>query len=193
VISVRTAGDKEVNMSATEIQAENLSYPIGKFDKTAIDPKFRREYIDTIKQLPDMIAAAVAGLDESQLDTEYRPGGWTVRQTVHHVADSHMNSLTRFKLALTEDEPPTIRPYYEDRWAELADSKLPVDLSLKLIEGLHARWAAMLESMSDADFSKTFVHPETGPWTLDGALALYAWHSKHHTAHITRLRERNGW
>jgi len=192
VISVRTAGDKEVNMSATEIQAENLSYPIGKFDKTAIDPKFRREYIDTIKQLPDMIAAAVAGLDESQLDTEYRPGGWTVRQTVHHVADSHMNSLTRFKLALTEDEPPTIRPYFEDRWAELADSKLPVDLSLKLIEGLHARWAAMLESMSDADFSKTFVHPETGPWTLDGALALYAWHSKHHTAHITRLRERNG-
>ena len=180
-------------MSATEIQAENLSYPIGKFDKTAIDPKLRREYIDTIKQLPDMIASAVAGLDEKQLDTEYRPGGWTVRQTVHHVADSHMNSLTRFKLALTEDEPPTIRPYYEDRWAELADSKLPVELSLKLIEGLHARWAAMLESMSDADFNKTFVHPETGPWTLDGALALYAWHSKHHTAHITRLRERNGW
>ena len=180
-------------MSATEIQAENLSYPIGKFDKTAIDPKLRREYIDTIKQLPSMIASAVHGLDEKQLDTEYRPGGWTVRQTVHHVADSHMNSLTRFKLALTEDEPPTIRPYYEDRWAELADSKLPVDLSLKLIEGLHARWAAMLESMSDADFNKTFVHPETGPWTLDRALALYAWHSKHHTAHITRLRERNGW
>src|SRR4029077_14863136 len=98
-------------------------------------------------------------LDESQLDTEYRPGGWTVRQTVHHVADSHMNSLTRFKLALTEDEPPTIRPYFEDRWAELADSKLPVDLSLKLIEGLHERWAAMLDSMSDADFNKTFVHP----------------------------------
>ena len=193
MISVRTAGDKEVKMSATEIQAENLSYPIGKFDKTAIDPKLRPEYIDTIKQLPDMIASAVAGLDEKQLDTEYRPGGWTVRQTVHHVADSHMNSLTRFKLALTEDEPPTIRPYYEDRWAELADSKLPVELSLKLIEGLHARWAAMLESMSDADFNKTFVHPETGPWTLDGALALYAWHSKHHTAHITRLRERNNW
>jgi len=180
-------------MSATEIQADNLSYPIGRFDKSAIDPKLRREYIDTIKQLPSMIAAAVAGLDEKQIDTPYRPGGWTVRQTVHHVADSHMNSLTRFKLALTEDEPPTIRPYYEDRWAELSDSKLPVNISLHLIESLHARWVAMLESMSDADFSKTFIHPETGAWTLDGALALYAWHSKHHTAHITRLRERNGW
>ncbi len=136
---------------------------------------------------------AVAGLDESQLDTEYRPGGWTVRQTVHHVADSHMNSIIRFKLALTEDSAPTIRPYYEDRWAELGDSKLPIDVSLNLIDGIHARWVSLLESMSDADFAKQFVHPETGPWTLDGALALYAWHSLHHTAHITSLRERNSW
>src|SRR5215813_2285027 len=123
---------------STEATAQDLSYPIGKFDKASIDAGRRREFIDTIKQLPSMIASAVAGLDEKQLDTEYRPGGWTVRQTVHHVADSHMNSLTRFKLALTEDEPPTIRPYYEDRWAELADSKLPVGVSLHLIESLHA-------------------------------------------------------
>jgi len=103
------------------------------------------------------------------------------------------NSLIRFKLALTEDEAPTIKPYYEDRWAELGDSKLPVAVSLKLIDTLHARWVALLESMTDADFAKTFIHPETGEWTLDGALALYAWHSRHHTAHITRLREREGW
>jgi DinB superfamily len=116
-----------------------------------------------------------------------------VRQTVHHLADSHMNSQIRFKLALTEDEPPTIKPYYEDRWAELADSNLPVDVSLKMIDAIHTRWTAFLSVMTDEDFQKTFIHPETGPWTLDGALALYAWHSLHHTAHITRLREREGW
>jgi uncharacterized damage-inducible protein DinB len=177
----------------TEATAQDLSYPIGKFDKASFDPGRRAEHIGTIKDLPSKIAAAVAGLDEKQLDTEYRPDGWTVRQTVHHVADSHLNSIIRFKLALTEDEVPTIKPYYEDRWAELGDSKLPVDVSLKLIETLHARWAALLESMTDADFNKKFIHPESGEWTLDGAAALYAWHSKHHTAHITSLRQRNGW
>jgi uncharacterized damage-inducible protein DinB len=178
---------------STEATAQDLSYPIGKFDKSAIDPARRAEYTQIINELPSMLASAVVGLDEKQLNSEYRPGGWTVRQTVHHVADSHANSLIRFKLALTEDEPPTIKPYYEDRWAELGDSKLPIDISLKLIQSLHARWVALLQSMTDADFNKKFIHPETGAWTLDGALALYAWHSKHHTAHITRLRERNGW
>lgn len=147
----------------------------------------------TITELPETLAQAVEDLSDDQLDTPYRPGGWTVRQTVHHVADSHANSLIRFKLALTEDEPPTIRPYYEDRWAELGDNKLPIGVSLNMLESIHTRWVALLDSMSEDDFGKTFIHPETGPWTLEGALALYAWHSKHHTAHITHLRERNGW
>jgi uncharacterized damage-inducible protein DinB len=174
-------------------EAADLSYPIGKFDKTLIDALRRPANIQTITELPARMREAVNGLNEEQIDTPYRPGGWTVRQTVHHVADSHMNSLIRFKLALTEDEIPTIRPYYEDRWAELADSKLPIDVSLNLIDGIHQRWTSLLSSMSDEDFNKKFNHPETGEWTLDGALALYAWHSKHHTAHITRLRERENW
>ncbi|MBC7900695.1 MAG: putative metal-dependent hydrolase, partial [Saprospiraceae bacterium] len=114
------------------------------------------------------------------------------RQTVHHVADSHLNSFIRFKLALTEDSP-TIRPYYEDRWAELDDSKMPVETSLKIIEGLHARWTELLQSMSDADFDRRLIHPETGEWTLEKLLAMYAWHGRHHTAHITKLRERKAW
>jgi len=169
----------------------DLSYPIGKFDLNNFAD--RDQNLKTIGELPSRIAAAVDGLSVMQIDTPYRPGGWTVRQTVHHVADSHMNSLIRFKLALTEDEPPTIRPYYEDRWAELSDSKLPVEISLGLIDAIHMRWMALLISMSEADFQKTFIHPETGPWTLDGALALYAWHSLHHTAHLTRLRDRESW
>ncbi len=166
-------------------------YPIGEFDLANFTD--RGENLRTIAELPANVSAAVADLTDEQLDTPYRDGGWTVRQTVHHIADSHMNSQIRFKLALTEDEAPTIRPYYEDRWAELGDSKLPVDVSLKLIDSIHTRWSALLDSMSDADFQKKFVHPETGEWTLDGALALYAWHSRHHTAHITQLRDRMGW
>jgi uncharacterized damage-inducible protein DinB len=165
-------------------------FPIGRFDASMFP--FRRENVATITELPAKIHAAVDGLSDDQLDTPYRDGGWTLRQTVHHVADSHINSLCRFKLALTEDEP-TIRPYYEDRWAELPDSNMPVDVSLKIIEGVHARWTALLESMKDEDFRREFVHPETGKWTLEGVLALYAWHSRHHTAHITSTRERNGW
>ncbi len=169
----------------------DLSYPIGKFDLN--DFADRGENLRTITELPAKVADAVAELNDAQLDTKYRPGGWTVRQTVHHIADSHSNSIIRFKLALTEDMPPTIRPYYEERWAELADSKLPIDVSLKMIEAIHHRWSVLLASMTDADFERKFIHPETGEWTLDGALALYAWHSKHHTAHISNLRERNGW
>ena len=183
-----------MNTAISKIMSTDLRYPIGEFDRDyEISPSARRDRIATITDLPASVASAVAGLDESQLDTQYRPGGWTVRQTVHHIADSHSNSLTRFKLALTEDEAPTIRPYYEDRWAELGDSKLPIDVSMKMIEAIHTRWVALLNSMSDGDFERSFIHPETGEWTLEGALALYAWHSRHHTAHITHLRERNGW
>lgn len=172
----------------------DLRFPIGEFDRDyAVSEGARRSRIQIIDELPDRVAAAVAGLTDAQLDTPYRPGGWTVRQTVHHLADSHSNSLTRFKLALTEDAPPTIRPYYEERWAELADSKLPVEVSLAMIEAIHVRWSTLLRSMSDADFQKSFIHPETGEWPLEGALALYAWHSLHHTAHITTLRERLNW
>ena len=178
---------------STEAIVEDLRYPIGKFDKSTVGLNQRAELIQTITDLPAKISEAVEGLTDAQLDTPYRPGGWTVRQTIHHVADSHINSLCRFKLALTEDESPTIRPYYEERWAELADSKLPIAVSLSIIDGVHQRWAAILSAMTQQDFHRTFNHPETGEWTLDDALAMYAWHSRHHTAHITRLREREGW
>jgi uncharacterized damage-inducible protein DinB len=173
--------------------SEDLSYPIGKFEPPVeVTPELRRQFIQTVADLPARIAEAVEGLSEEQLDTPYRPGGWTVRQTVHHVADSHINAFIRFRLALTEDTP-TIRPYFEDRWAELADAKMPVDVSLKLIETLHARLVNMLESLSDEQFKRELNHPESGIWSLEKFLGLYDWHSKHHTAHITRLRERNNW
>lgn len=172
-------------------QELDLRFPIGKFDIANFSS--RSENVETIAELPLKLRTAVDGLSDEQLDTQYRPDGWTLRQTVHHIADSHMNSIIRFKLALTEDEAPTIRPYYEDRWAELADSKLQIEISLGIIDGVHARWAELLRNMSDADFAKEFIHPETGNWTLERALALYAWHSKHHTAHITGTRERKGW
>lgn len=177
-------------MNQTESEPD-LRYPIGQFDRD--DATTRSEHVKTIAELPANLAAAVGGLSDEQLDTPYRPEGWTLRQTVHHVADSHINSLCRFKLALTEDEAPTIRPYYEDRWAELGDSKMPVDVSLAIVDGVHRRWVALLESMSDADYQREFIHPETGKWTLEKVLALYAWHSRHHTAHITGLRDRSGW
>lgn len=166
-------------------------FPIGKFDAAAFAN--RADNIQTINAMPASLNNAIDGLNEVQIDTPYRDGGWTLRQTVHHLADSHSNSLIRFKLALTEDAAPTIRPYYEDRWAELSDNKLPVEVSLKMIDAIHSRWTAILKSMSDDDFDRTFIHPETGEWTLESALALYAWHSKHHTAHISGLRDRKGW
>jgi len=172
---------------------EDLRYPIGKFDKNiTITPEKRADFIQAIRDLPSKIAKAVEGLSDEQLDTPYRPEGWTLRQTVHHVADSHINSLCRFKLALTE-ENPTIRPYFEERWAELADSFLPVDVSLRILEGIHARWVVLLESMTVEDFQKPLVHPDSGDWTVEQFLALYAWHSRHHTAQIANLRERMSW
>lgn len=172
----------------------DLRYPVGRFQPpVAITAAERRGFIEEIEQLPARLRAAVAGLAEAQLDTPYRDGGWTVRQVVHHVADSHMNSFIRFKLALTEDAP-SIKPYDEGAWAMTADSlTVPAEVSLGLIEGLHARWAVLLRSLGEADLERAFVHPERGRMQLDVNLALYAWHSRHHTAHITSLRERMGW
>ena len=171
----------------------DLRFPIGKYDSSVpVTTELRGKFIEAIKELPANLSNAVAGLSDEQLDTPYRPGGWTVRQTVHHIADSHLNSYCRFKLALTEDVP-TIRPYHEDRWAELKDSEMPIDVSMKIIEGVHARWANFLDSMSDEDFERKLIHPDSGEWTLEKFLGLYEWHGKHHTAHITNLRERSGW
>ena len=172
----------------------DLSYPIGRFDfKQVVEPARYPELIEQIAAAPGIFRAGVRGLDEAQLNTPYRQGGWTVRQTVHHVADSHMNSFMRWRLALTEPEP-TIRPYDQAAWGELADSRVaPVELSLHLIENLHGRWVVLLKTLSDADLARSFRHPELGVVRLDTNLALYAWHGRHHTAHITGLRERNGW
>ena len=131
-------------------------------------------------------------MSDEQLDTPYRPGGWTVRQVVHHVADSHMNSFIRFRLALTEDEP-TVKPYDEAKWALLKDAELPVEVSLKLVDGVHHRMVVMLRGLASGDFERKFRHPQLGLMDLNSNLALYAWHSRHHVAHITALREREGW
>jgi hypothetical protein len=136
--------------------------------------------------------AAVRGLSNAQLDTPYRDGGWTVRQVVHHVPDSHLNSYVRFKLALTEDEP-TIKPYREDQWAELPDSQQPIENSLVILESVHRRWMIVLRSIDEAGWKRTFRHPELGPVTLEKNLALYSWHGQHHVAHIAKLREKMGW
>jgi uncharacterized damage-inducible protein DinB len=169
-------------------------YPIGKFNSpSTVTESDRKLYIDEIESAPAHLRAAIAGLTAAQLSTPYREGGWTVRQLVHHVPDSHMNAYVRFKLALTEDEP-TIKPYEEARWAELPDSEtVPVETSLVLLDSLHKRWVPLLRSISAADWSRKFRHPERGTMTLDQNLALYAWHGKHHVAHITSLRERNNW
>jgi uncharacterized damage-inducible protein DinB len=146
-----------------------------------------------MEEAPAKLRAAVRGLSNQQLDTPYREGGWTVRQVVHHVPDSHLNSYIRFKWAMTEDEP-TIKPYYEDRWAELQDSKVtPIEVSLTLLESLHQRWMLLLRSFREEDWKRKLRHPELGEMTLDHMLSLYAWHGRHHVAHITSLRERMGW
>ena len=172
----------------------DLSYPIGKFEwPKAVAPEERARLIGEIAAAPARLRDAVEGLDEGQLDTPYREGGWTVRQVVHHVADSHMNSFIRFRLALTEDEP-LITAYDQDQWAGLEDSrKAPVETSLRLLESLHSRWVAMLGPLGESDFARTFRHPELGVLRLDTNLALYAWHGRHHAAHITGLRDRMGW
>ena len=171
----------------------DLRYPIGKFERVeTLTPDRRREFIEAIEATPAHLAAAVSGLKADQLDTPYRPGGWTVRQVAHHIPDSHMNAFIRFKLALTEDEP-TIKPYMEDRWAELADAKAPIEPSLALLENLHKRWVLLLHSIKPVEWARKMRHPELGALTLDQSLAIYGWHGRHHVAHITSLRERNGW
>jgi len=153
----------------------------------------RSELIAQIAETPARLRQAVEGLTEEQLDTPYRPGGWSVRQVAHHVPDSHLNSYARFKLALTENEP-TIKTYHEDLWAELADSRAtPVEVSLALLESLHHRWVILLRSIGDADWSRKLRHPEVGTITLDQLLTLYGWHGRHHVAHVTSLRQRLGW
>ncbi len=173
----------------------DLRYPVGKFRRpeAALTDDQRRETIHDIELAPERLAAAVRNLKPEQLDTPYRPGGWTVRQLVHHIPDSHMNAYVRMKLALTEDLP-TIKPYDEARWAELPDSKTPIETSLAILENLHKRWVLLLKSLTPAEFSRKYGHPDWAkPMSLDDTLALYAWHGKHHVAHITALRERNAW
>src|SRR5688500_12398801 len=180
----------KIGMTTT---AEDLRYPVGRFTPSPGAAEARRLAIEQIAALPVRMLDAVARLNEAQLDTPYRPGGWTVRQVVHHVADSHMNGFNRIKLALTE-ENPTIKPYDEKAFAELGDMRLPVGVSLDLLTALHARWIAIYEVLREEQFTRTFVHPEyPEPQTLDRHAQMYAWHSRHHVAHITGLRARQGW
>jgi len=172
----------------------DLRYPIGKFRfPESVSARELAIFMHQIAEAPARLRAAIDGLSDAQLDTPYRPGGWTVRQVAHHVPDSHMNSYVRFRLALTEDQP-VIKPYDEACWAELTDARtMPVEPSLVLLESLHARWVPLLHSLSDADWKRSFRHPELGPVRLDQNAALYAWHGRHHVAHITALGERMGW
>lgn len=174
---------------------EQLKYPIGKFKKPElVTPELLRQWISVIADFPALLTSTVLHLNNLQLDTPYRPGGWTVRQVVHHCADSHMNSLMRLKLTLTE-ETPTIKPYMEDRWAELIDSKtLPVISALQMLEGIHLRWTTILQQMQPSEFARTFFHPQQNKTIrLDENTALYAWHCNHHLAHITTLKKQQGW
>ena len=170
-------------------------YPVGKFNRPTAphSSEERHALVDQIGAVPVRMREAVAGLSVAQLDTPYRDGGWTVRQVVHHVPDSHMNAYTRVKMALTEVEP-TIKPYDEAAWAKLIDVRdTPIEVSLTLLETLHDRWVRILRAMTDADFARTLRHPDHGVITLDWLVAMYAWHGRHHVAHVTSLRERNGW
>jgi uncharacterized damage-inducible protein DinB len=172
----------------------DLRYPIGRMERrTSLSADERRAAIDAIAATPAKLRTAVKGLDDSQLDTPYRPGGWTVRQLVHHVADSHMNAYTRFRLALTEDNP-TIKPYDEAAWSELPDVRaLPIGVSLDLLAAMHERLVHLLRATPAESFARTLTHPENGPMTLDTLVGIYGWHGRHHTAHVTALRERMKW
>ncbi len=174
---------------------DNLKYPIGKFQKPdTLTKDIVNKFIDDIEIFPKRLKREVENLSNEQLDTPYRPDGWTIRQVVNHCADSHMNSLIRFKLALTEDKP-TIKPYYEERWAELADSKnMPIEPALKMLEGIHERWTVLLRSLTETELSRIFIHPEHGKeFRLDENIGVYAWHCNHHLAHITTLKTNKGW
>jgi DinB superfamily len=168
-------------------------YPIGKFElPKEVTLARRRQAIDEIASTPKKLRAAVNGLNDPQLDTPYREGGWTVRQVIHHVPDSHMNAFIRLRCALTEDNP-TIKPYDESRWADLADAKAPIAVSQTLLDALHTRWDLNWRSLSDDQFARTLIHPDHGERNVDWLLFIYEWHGKHHTAHITELRKQKGW
>ncbi len=178
----------------TDHSSTDPRYPIGKFNfEGTLSDDQRKQLIDDIEQAPAALRSAIKNLDAKQIETPYRDGGWTVRQVVHHVPESHMNAYIRFKLALTEDEP-TVKPYMEDRWAATGDvESTPLDISLALVDSLHDRWVRLLRTMKPEDWKRSFRHPEMGLVSLDRSLALYAWHGKHHVAHITELRKRTGW
>ena len=172
---------------------EDLRYPVGKYIEQPFSETQLKEWLLDIQSLPQQIEYAITNLDHHQQDTPYRDGGWTVKQVVHHVADSHMNAYIRFKLGLTE-ETPAIKPYDEARWAELQDaSGLDIEVSLVLLDALHRRWIVFLKSLNEEQFKRIFHHPETGVMTMDRTLGLYAWHGRHHIAHIDSLRKRMGW
>jgi uncharacterized damage-inducible protein DinB len=179
---------------STSPPGSDLRYPIGRLErKPSLTPAERRAAIDAIASSPAQLRAAVGGLTDAQLDTPYRPGGWTVRQLVHHVADSHMNAYSRFRLALTEEDP-TIKPYDEAAWAELPDARLlPIGVSLSLLYGIHERLVHLLRATPDESFARRLTHPQNGPMTMDSLLSIYAWHGRHHAAHITALRDRMKW
>ncbi len=178
-----------------EDNLEQLRYPIGRYKTPdGHTPELMKQWTDVLTALPSWMDVCIENLDEAQLHTPYRPGGWTVQQVVHHLADSHMNSYIRLKLALTEDNP-TIKPYLEQEWAKMEDTQaLPVNLSVTLLHALHRRWVAIIKSMKPADLERTYFHPEQGRtipvWEL---VAMYAWHSRHHMEHVRQLRQRMGW
>ncbi len=176
------------------MESTDLRYPIGKFSKSEkVRDEDRQVLIQQIADAPANLRKAVDGLSDGQLDTPYRPGGWTLRQVVHHLPDSHMNAYVRLKLAVTEHEP-TIKPFEERLWAELHDARTaPIETSLLLLDSLHKRWVLFFRSLSQVDFTRTFFHPESGVMTVDHLLQLYAWHGRHHVAHISSLRQRMGW
>jgi uncharacterized damage-inducible protein DinB len=178
-----------------EVNMDDVRYPVGKFDRRdRLTPGERSAMIEAVAEAPARMRDAVRSLDAAKLDAPYREGGWTVRQVVHHVPDSHMNAYLRFKWALTE-ERPTIKPYDEAEWAKLSDSQdTPVETSLTMLEALHDRWVRLMRKMTDADFKRVLLHPEhAGEMTLDSMLGLYEWHGRHHVGHVTALRKRSGW
>jgi uncharacterized damage-inducible protein DinB len=176
-----------------EVELVEANYPIGHYQYDGqITASIIDKWINDIEELPVLLQNAVKDLNDNQLDTPYRMGGWTIRQVVHHVADSHLNAYGRFKLALTEDQP-IIKSYDQEKWAELPDSTLPVTISLSLLDALHKRWVTLLRSLTPSELEKTFIHPESGEVSVGKNIGIYAWHGRHHLAHITSLRSRKGW